>query len=412
MSTKQDKFYETLRQTQTNTFSDGLNMDLHPLTTPNTILTDCVNGTMITYNDNEFVLQNERGNTKILNGDIPVKLPVGFIPVAMKEYNGILYIISYNPTENKTEIGTFPSPLQNKNVKANQFNSEIMSDKVSYYSNYNMDVVFYDYSLSVSNYDKYCLNIESGESNPLLVLDHYVLDKQGNSTKVQLSESEDSYRFTHVGEGILGYVYRPYFLSSVDSSIIPTKGAQTSKLIITTISDDELLWSDVIKDDDDTGNQIVNKKIDDLKIIHDIKITLLSDNSDDLIIDLNTSNISEKSKLELVPTSWEYTYNLSNTSILNLNFNPEFTITNNDITNTYKYNFKDESIILMDNDQPTTISYNRIKFDITTRIEKDDYSIYMDHLNHSVVSNMSNIFNQESWFSKFQYYQRDRKSVV
>ena len=92
MSTKQNKFYETLRQTQVNTFSEGLNMDLHPLTTPNTILTDCVNGTMVTYNDNEFVLQNERGNSKIDNAE----LSPGFIPVAMKEYNGILYIVSHN----------------------------------------------------------------------------------------------------------------------------------------------------------------------------------------------------------------------------------------------------------------------------------------------------------------------------
>ena len=82
-----------MRQTQVNTFSDGLNMDLHPLTTPNTILTDCVNGTMITYNDNEFVLQNERGNSRIDGA----YLSDGFIPVAMKEYNGILYIVSHIP---------------------------------------------------------------------------------------------------------------------------------------------------------------------------------------------------------------------------------------------------------------------------------------------------------------------------
>ena len=105
---KQDKFYETLRQTQTNTFSDGLNMDLHPLTTPNTILTDCVNGTMITYNDNEFVLQNDRGNS-----ETNCKLSKGYYPVAMKEYNGILYIISHNPEEQKTEIGSYPAPTQN-----------------------------------------------------------------------------------------------------------------------------------------------------------------------------------------------------------------------------------------------------------------------------------------------------------
>jgi hypothetical protein len=138
---KQDKFYETLRQTQSNTFSDGLNMDLHPLTTPNTILTDCVNGTMITYNDNEFVLQNERGNTKIDNA----QLSPGFIPVGMKEHNGILYIVSHNPQTKKTEIGTFPSPKQIVNSNLSTFDGNINYENIngeynSYYTNYKKDI--------------------------------------------------------------------------------------------------------------------------------------------------------------------------------------------------------------------------------------------------------------------------------
>jgi hypothetical protein len=52
-----------------------------------------------------------------------------------------------------------------------------------------------------------------------------VLDKQGNITKTTLNENNE-YRFTHVGEGILGYKYRPYFISSVTSSIIPSKSAK------------------------------------------------------------------------------------------------------------------------------------------------------------------------------------------
>ena len=31
-----------------NTFQEGLNYDLNPITTPNNVLTDCVNGTFIT----------------------------------------------------------------------------------------------------------------------------------------------------------------------------------------------------------------------------------------------------------------------------------------------------------------------------------------------------------------------------
>ena len=50
-----------------NTFSDGLITDLAPLSTPKTVLTDCLNGTIITYNGNEFSLQNDMGNVKMDN---------------------------------------------------------------------------------------------------------------------------------------------------------------------------------------------------------------------------------------------------------------------------------------------------------------------------------------------------------
>lgn len=91
-------------QESTNTFSDGLIKDLNPLTTPNTVLTDALNATLLTFNGNELVLQNDLGNTKITGA----KLPEGYIPLGIKEHGGILYIISSNG-EN-VEIGSFPSP--------------------------------------------------------------------------------------------------------------------------------------------------------------------------------------------------------------------------------------------------------------------------------------------------------------
>lgn len=80
--------------------------DLEPLTTPNTVLTDCLNGTIITYNGNEFVLQNDMGNCKVERA----KLSPGFLPMGMKEYGGIIYIASYNPDTQECEVGSFPSP--------------------------------------------------------------------------------------------------------------------------------------------------------------------------------------------------------------------------------------------------------------------------------------------------------------
>ena len=77
------------RQEATNTFNDGMIKDMNPLTTPNTVLTDCINGTLITYNGNEFVLQNDMGNYKL-----PLaSLGSDFIPVGIREYGNIIYII-------------------------------------------------------------------------------------------------------------------------------------------------------------------------------------------------------------------------------------------------------------------------------------------------------------------------------
>lgn len=94
------------RQEALNTFTEGMIMDLNPLTTPNNILTDCLNGTILTYNDNEFVLQNDQGNYKLKNA----KLKENFIPVAIKEYGNVLYIVAYNPIDKVTEIGSYPAP--------------------------------------------------------------------------------------------------------------------------------------------------------------------------------------------------------------------------------------------------------------------------------------------------------------
>ena len=50
-----------------NEFSKGLNMDLNPISQPNNSLSDCLNGTIITYDGNEFNLQNDFGNYSLKN---------------------------------------------------------------------------------------------------------------------------------------------------------------------------------------------------------------------------------------------------------------------------------------------------------------------------------------------------------
>lgn len=81
-------------------------MDLHPLTVPNNAVIDALNATLLTYNGNEFLLQNDMGNYKLEN----CKLPTNFIPVGIAEYADTLYIASYNPITKETELGSYPSP--------------------------------------------------------------------------------------------------------------------------------------------------------------------------------------------------------------------------------------------------------------------------------------------------------------
>lgn len=89
-----------------NTFSKGLQLDTHPIVQGTDVLSDCLNGTLLTMNGNEVVLQNDMGNRRVNNAF----LPSGYQPVGMKEYGGIIYVAAYNPITNKSQIGSFPSP--------------------------------------------------------------------------------------------------------------------------------------------------------------------------------------------------------------------------------------------------------------------------------------------------------------
>lgn len=92
-----------------NSFNGGLLMDMNDTVVPNTVLTDCLNGTLITFDGNEFILQNDSGNGRVET----CKLKPDFIPLGIKQYGGIIYIVSQNPFTGECEIGSFPSPERN-----------------------------------------------------------------------------------------------------------------------------------------------------------------------------------------------------------------------------------------------------------------------------------------------------------
>ena len=99
---------EVIRKS-TNKFTKGIVMDFSPENTKNDTLTYALNATLLTFNGNELSLQNDVGNARVETA----YLPEGYIPVGTCEYGGIIYIVSYNPLEDKSQIGCFPSPERN-----------------------------------------------------------------------------------------------------------------------------------------------------------------------------------------------------------------------------------------------------------------------------------------------------------
>lgn len=372
---KQSKQYESMRQTQTNTFSDGLNMDLHPLTTPNTILTDCVNGTMITYNDNEFVLQNERGNTKIDEA----ALTSGFIPVAMKEHGGIIYIVSYNPQTKENEIGTFPSPKKSTIHNDLEFESNIIeTEKCINYSEFTSEIQYYDYNLIISNYDKY--QLKQTISNPLIILEHFILDENGISTKVPIISqendgSEDEFiRFQYSGEGILGYKYRPYFISNLECKLTELRAANYSKLNIYCESEDEELYNN-----------------DDINSKYEIKIYLISEN-DGSELEYNP-DLQFTSGME-INIDWNKTNILEHNISIPLEFEQSFIIKDKEYNHFNTY--------ILENGSGN--KYNKVKIVVTPQIEKNNNIVIFDNLSTTIITTVESVFIKPSYFTKFQYY--------
>lgn len=133
-----------------NTFKDGMVKDLHPLTTPPSVLTDALNATLVTYNGNEMILQNDMGNTQVGTAF----LPAGYVPVGMKEHGGIIYVAAYNPETKKGQIGSFPSPKQlweGEGWSVNSSSTAIAEVSLNTSSFYGNDSAACDSSLYIKN---------------------------------------------------------------------------------------------------------------------------------------------------------------------------------------------------------------------------------------------------------------------
>ena len=92
--------------TAQSSFIGGMKKDFSPLISSNDTLTDALNATIITFNGNEYMLQQDMGNGRIETA----YLPKGYVPVGIAEHGGIIYVASYNPLTQRSQIGSFPSP--------------------------------------------------------------------------------------------------------------------------------------------------------------------------------------------------------------------------------------------------------------------------------------------------------------
>ncbi len=111
-----------------NQFSNGMQLDYNPMLQGNDSLSECLNGTIITMNGNEFILQNDMGNRRIDNAF----LPSGYEPVGMKEYGGVIYVAAYNPITKRSQIGSFPSP--ERRISGNNTQGELNLNNFQTYS--------------------------------------------------------------------------------------------------------------------------------------------------------------------------------------------------------------------------------------------------------------------------------------
>lgn len=193
-----------MRKEAINTMSEGLIMDLNPLTTPSNVMTSCLNGTMITYNGNEFVLQNDMGNGRVETA----YLPAGYVPVGMKEHGGIIYIASYNPLTNKGQIGSFPSP--ERNISSNEIGQ---SDKT---------ITLKDFKGEGSFSTTYKLNLFNGAKNLVL--------RSGDKFGIAISGSDDLRKYI---SNYCNVTYKE--ITDIDGSIkrIPDKVKSPKNKVLT-----------------------------------------------------------------------------------------------------------------------------------------------------------------------------------
>ena len=198
--------------TAKSTFGDGLLMDFAPDNTQATCLTHALNATLLTMNGNELSLQNDMGNGRVETA----YLPEGYIPVGTCEFGDIIYIVSYNPITNKSQIGCFPSPERNISSKElsgikTKFNLEEFTKSTEFgfretISN-SIKKVIYDNSLNPG--DKFIVHSGDIHDNISRISDYgnksHIIGSFPKQFKINIVAIEDSGKINYLNSDLKWY---------------------------------------------------------------------------------------------------------------------------------------------------------------------------------------------------------------
>lgn len=213
-----------MRKESSNQFTEGLVSDLNPINTPNTVLTDALNATIITYNGNEFSLQNDMGNYPLEN----CKLKPNYIPVGLKEHGDILYIVSYNPLTNHVEVGSYPSPVQVNAVDSEDYELEfgsILENHLGITANYSdlvkeeTYIVFNGEDYKLYPGDAYKIDAEE-EKYAYETFEYYILDDNSvlHDVTAEVKKNINKEEYEHVSWLIPGYIAAKARLARLSAS--------------------------------------------------------------------------------------------------------------------------------------------------------------------------------------------------
>ncbi len=215
--------------TAKSTFGDGLIMDFAPDNTQATCLTHALNATLLTMNGNELSLQNDMGNGRVETA----YLPEGYIPVGTCEFGDIIYIASYNPLTNKSQIGCFPSPERNissKELSSAQHNidNSAFQDSNGKITNTSIKQVLIDNNLNPG--DKYIIYVSQTD---MLEKNYTYLSDLGNTdhihggfpkiVKLHIVSIEDSGKITYLDSSVRWYDKIKHTSSEINNSQPVTK---------------------------------------------------------------------------------------------------------------------------------------------------------------------------------------------